>query len=80
MGDMGKGSFQVCLDPLVAYATQRAALITCSLEIGTTMIKFSQEIEHMKRWLNRAVQVRCCGKGGGPGAEPIGGNFNWSET
>ena len=64
MGDMGKGSFQVCLGPLVSGAIQRAALIRCSLEIGTTMFKFSQEIEHMKRWMNRAVQVRCCGKGG----------------
>ncbi len=61
---MGKGSFQVCLDPLVEYATQRAALITCSLEIGTTMIKFSQEIEHMKCRMNRAVHVRRWGRAG----------------
>jgi hypothetical protein len=64
MGDMGKGSFQVCLDPLVAGAIQREAPIICPLEIGTTMTNFSQEIEHMKSRMNRAVHVRFWGRAG----------------
>ena len=64
MGEIGKGSFQVCLDPLVAGAIQREATIICPLAIGTTTTNFSQVIEHMKSRMNRSVNVRCCGKAG----------------
>jgi hypothetical protein len=58
MYKMGKGSFQVCHDPLVSGAIQREAPIICPLEIGTTMTNFSQVIEHMKSRMNPAVQAR----------------------
>jgi hypothetical protein len=64
MYKMGKGSFQVCLDPLVAGAIQREAPIICPLEIGTTMTNFSQMIEHMKSRMNSAVQARLSVKAG----------------
>ena len=64
MGDMGKGSFQVCLDPLVARAIQREASFIYPLEIGPTMNNFGQVVENIESRLNRAVQVRCCGKAG----------------
>ena len=64
MGEMGKGSFQVRLDPLVAGALQRATYSICPLEIGTTMTNFSQENQNMKSRLNRAVHVHFLGEAG----------------
>ena len=63
-GEMGKGSFQVCIDPLVAGATQREAPIVCPLEIGPTMNNFGQVVENIESRLNRAVHVRFWGEAG----------------
>ena len=64
MGEMGKGSFQVCLAPLAAGVIQRTVPTIRPLEIGTSMTNFSQVIENMKSRMNRAVHVRFCGKAG----------------
>jgi hypothetical protein len=63
MGDRGKCLFKYASIRWL-HAIYGSAPITCPLEIGTTMIKFSQEIEHMKCRMNRAVHVRRWGRAG----------------
>ena len=62
MGEMGKGSIQVCLASLVAGAIQRTVPTIRPLEIGTTMTNFSQVIENIKSRVKGDFHVRFCGK------------------
>lgn len=64
MGEMGKGSIQVCFASLVAGAIHRTAPIIFSLEIGTTMTNFRPVIENMKSRVKGDFHARFCGKAG----------------
>ena len=64
MGEMEKGSFQVCLAPLHAGKMLSTAYLICPLEFITYMTIFSQVIENRKSRMNREVHVRLGGKEG----------------